>query len=316
MRITLVGNVLCDHSSETHHAKSLESLGHEVVKLQEGTTPGEFIRDESLRSDLMVYVHTHSWRTPGMPIEQVLTEVNRAGIPTVSYHLDRWLGLPRQHDLEQDPFYRSIGWFFTVDAMQAEWFNQKTAVKGRYLPAGVYGAECYMAEPTDDRFDVAFVGSMGYHEQYPMRPRLINWLRETYGDRFRHYGGDGRGTVRGSDLNQVYANAKIAIGDSLCLDPNYAGKYWSDRIYESCGRGAMVAHPRFFGLEDEFTDGEHVVMYEHGNFDELKQIIDFYIDDENSWEREKIRRAGHERVKQNFTYRHRWQTILDTVFAK
>ena len=48
----------------------------------------------------------------------------------------------------------------------------------------------------------------------------------------RSDGGDGLGVVRGEKLNQLYADSKIVIGDSLSLNFDYPG-YWSDRIYET-----------------------------------------------------------------------------------
>lgn len=260
---------------------------------------------------MLVIVHTHSWSTPGMPIHEVLAEVNGARIPTVTFHLDRWLGLARQNDFVNDPFYRFIGWFFTVDQCQADWFNTHTAVKGRYLPAGVFGPECYIAEPTES-VDVVFVGSKGYHPEYPMRAKLIEWLAATYGDRFRHYGGGGLPTVRGAELNQVYANAKVVVGDTLCLDPDYDGLYFSDRIFETTGRGGMIVHPRLKGLDDLFDDGKHIATFEHGNLDELKFVIDYYL--EAAEEREAIRLAGHEHTKTNHTYERRWESLLETVY--
>jgi hypothetical protein len=309
MRIAFLGN-FSEHSSETHHALSLEALGHSIARLQEGKATGEQVLDEALTSDLLVVVHTHGWRTGGLSLDKVLLCLKGAGIPTVTYHLDRWLGLQRQKDFEQDPFYRAIGWFFTVAAEQARWFNENTSVQGSYLPAAVYDRECYMATP-GDRFDVCFAGSKGYHPEYSYRPRLVDWLAATYGPRFHHYGGGGLGTVRGAELNQVYADAKVVVGDSLCLDPNYAGRYWSDRIYETCGRGGFIIHPRLKGLEDTFVDGEHVVFYEHGDFDQLRDLIDYYLEDDE--DRERIRKSGHEMVKSSQTYAHRWAEILETI---
>ena len=39
----------------------------------------------------------------------------------------------------------------------------------------------------------------------------------------------------------------------------------------------------------------------------------YYLDHDEA--REKIRLAGHQHVKGNFTYAHRWAKILDTVFS-
>lgn len=314
LRITLVGNVNCGHSSETHHALSLESLGHEVVRLQEGKARGEEILEEGLLSDMLVFVHTHGWRTEGIALEKVLQRLERTGIPTVTYHLDLWLGLDRQRDLEQDPFYRSIGWFFTVDPKMADWFCTHTAVKGRFIPAGVYGPECYISsEPSPHANEVVFVGSRNYHHQHAWRWQLLDWLRETYGSRFTHVGGDGdTGTLRGDALNRAYANSKVAVGDTLCLGFDYP-LYHSDRLWEASGRGAAQIFPRIARLEQWFKEGEHLLYYDFGDFDGLREKIDWML--ENDTEREQMRRSGHEMVKATGTYKHRWAEILETVFS-
>lgn len=312
MRVVFLGNFQVDYSSESHHAASLEALGHEVIRLQEGKADGAQVLEEALMSDMLVFVHTHGWRTPGLAVERVLERLNRVGIPTVTYHLDLWFGLQRQKDLERDPFYRSIGWFFTVDKLMADWFTQNTNVKGRFLPAAVFGPECYKADQTSKYSnDVIFVGSKRYHPEWPWRPQLIDWLRDTYGPRFTHVGGDGdTGTIRGDELNRVYAGSKVAVGDTLCLGYNYP-HYASDRLFECPGRGGFNLFPRITGVGDWFKEGEEIAFYDYGDLDGLKAKIDHYLANED--EREAIRSAGHERVKAEHTYSHRWQAILETV---
>jgi spore maturation protein CgeB len=53
------------------------------------------------------------------------------------------------------------------------------------------------------------------------------------------------------------------------------------------------------------------VFYEYGNFKQLQELIDYYIEHDD--EREKIRLAGHKLVKNNYTYKHRWQKILEDL---
>ena len=313
-RICFLGNFEVSYSSENHHASSLESLGHMVIKLQERKTKSRVIFEEALKSDLFVWVHTHGWQTPGtMDMIDVLQELNRRKIPTMTYHLDLWFGINRQKDLENDGFYKTIGHFFTVDKLMADWFNKNTKVKGHFLPPGVYDKECYIHElynKKDYDYDVIFVGSKRYHQEYPFRPQLIDFLRDTYKDRFCHVGGDGdTGTVRGDALNRIYARSKIAIGDTLNLNFNYP-YYTSDRLFETTGRGGFIIYPRIEGLETYFKDDE-IGWYEHGNLDNLKQKIDYYL--EHNDEREAMRKRGHERTKREHTYVHRWKTILNEL---
>ena len=310
--ITFLGNFEVSYSSENHHANSLESLGHKVIKLQERKARTERILDKALQSDLFIWVHTHGWETSGnISMDEVLNQLKSANIPTITYHLDLWFGLERQKDLEKDNFYKTIGHFFTVDKLMADWFNDNTDVKGHFLPAGVYDKECYIHKvynPDNFKYDVIFVGSKRYHHEHKYRSDLIDFLRNTYGDRFLHVGGDGdTGTVRGDSLNKIYSQSKIAVGDSLNINFNYP-YYTSDRLFESTGRGGFTIYPLIKGLEDYFEDGKEIVFYEHGNLNDLKNKIDSYL--VNDTERENIRLNGHERTKKEHTYVHRWTSIL------
>lgn len=312
MNILFCGNFSVDYSSESHHAKSLKELGHEVVKLQEGGDRQDVI--ETLMAtpfDMFVWVHTHGWQTDGM--DELVAHFKENKIPIVTYHLDLWFGLKRQSDLDNDPFYKQIDYFFCTDKLMADWLNKNTEVKGHYLPAGVYGEECYISQLMMKPKDVLFVGSRNYHPEWPYRPKLVDWLKATYGDRFTHVGGDGQtGTVRGDALNNLYANAKVVVGDSLCLNYDYP-YYWSDRVYETMGRGGFLIMPYIKGLDEQFEDGKHLVFYEYNDFDNLKYLIDYYLT--HTQQRELIRNNGHELVKSRDTYKHRWAHILKEVFG-
>lgn len=319
LRIVFLGNFGVDYSSENHHKRSLEDLGHEVVALQEGTTGAEHIQHCALGADLFIWVHTHGWPTPtshhgALNMVSVLQRLKRVGVPTVTYHLDLWLGLDRQKDLEQDEFYKHIGHFFTVDKLMADWFNANTEVKGHYLAAGAFGEECYRVEPSQQSTgnDVIFVGSRGYHPEWPYRPQLVDWLKDTYEDKFGHYSGEveALGLRRGASLNQLYADSKIAIGDTLCINFDYP-YYFSDRVFETTGRGGFIIHPYIRGLEDYFVNNKEIVFYKFGDFEQLKQLIDYYLTHDE--EREAIRKAGFERTKKDHTYKNRWETIIKKV---
>lgn len=314
MIITFVGNFNVSYTSETHHANTLAMAGHQVIRLQEGKVPIEQILERAQSSNLLVWVHTHGWKQPsatGMTTADLFNTLKEQGVPTMTYHLDLWLGLQREKDLEQDDFYKSIGHFFTVDKLMADWFNENTDVKGHYLQAGVYEPECVYDPDTLKTEQVIFVGSRGYHPEWQWRPQLIDWLKETYGKSFTHVGGDGdTGVLRGEQLNNMYAHTKVVVGDSLCINFDYP-YYWSDRVYETMGRGGFIIHPYIKGMEEHFTDKKHLVFYEFGNFADLKDKIDYYLSHDK--EREAIRLAGHEHVKKNHTYTNRWNAIIEEL---
>jgi hypothetical protein len=314
MKIAFVGNFEVDYSSENHHAKSLRALGNEVIQLQEQQVTTDEIFNVAKDCDVLIWIHTHNWRTVGfMSIQDLFRILKKLNVITLTYHLDLWLGLKREEDLHNDPFYKEIGHFFATDKLMADWFNDNTEVKGHYIPAGVYDKEVYISDVKEHpaKNDVIFVGSKEYHPEWPYRPRLVNWLSDTYQDKFNHIGGSSKfGTVRGDDLNRLYAASKIAVGDTLCINYDYP-YYFSDRLFESTGRGAFTIFPYIKGIEDNFEIGKEIVTYEFNNFDDLKDKIDYYL--QNDLEREAIRQAGNLRTKNNYTYLHRWQVILERI---
>jgi hypothetical protein len=174
-----------------------------------------------------------------------------------------------------------------------------------YLKPGVDERGCYMAAPDPVRFkhEVIFVGSKGYHKEYPFRKKLVEWLHKTYGERFGHYGGDGLGVVRGHDLNVLYATAKVVVGDSCFGDRPH---YWSDRVTETMGRGGFLLHPKVDGLPQQIYG-----HYKAGDLDDLKHKIDMWL---RSPSRDKVRKLGFEHVKKHETYTQRAEEIIKKVF--
>jgi len=314
MKISYVGNRRntasdgLSFNTENHVALTLEKLGHEVNFIQEDEiTPGS-LPDRVKGSDIFLW--TRTW--PGIVTLEDLDAIREMGIPTASFHLDKYAGIQRDGGIGTDVFWKTDYVFSPEGSPESKEIFAGHGINQFYLPAGVFEPECYLEEPVDHfKHDVVFVGGgVDYsHPEWPYRAQLVTWLKDTYGDRFGKYGHPER-TVRGRELNQLYASCKIVIGDSLCKDfkDSY---YWSDRVYETIGRGGFMIHPYIKGLEEEFVDGETIVFYEFGNFEQLKEKIDYYL--EHPEEREKIRMAGHEFVKNNATYTQRLKSMLNHI---
>ncbi len=314
MKFVLYGNGEISYCSEVHHKRSLEALGHSCEIVQENKVPTDVVLEKALQADAFIWVHSHGFNNPGrIPMGEVLSRLKAAGIPTLTYHLDLFLPIRRWSEYAGSPLW-DIEFFFSVDAPMVDHLNANTGVKAHFIPAGVLEDECYISDqPSLHANDVVFVGAVtNYHFEHSWRKDLVSWLRKTYGKRFTHVGGDGdTGTLRGDDLNRMYANSKVAVGDTLCVNFDYP-LYHSDRLWECAGRAGAQIFPKITGLDQWFKDGEHLLYYKFGDFDDVRAKIDWMLDHED--EREHIRRAGHQMVKSTGTYRHRWQSIIEKVF--
>ena len=323
--VTFLGNFGVDYSSESDYLWTMkEKLHLKVEHFQEGQASAEEIEASALKTDAFFWVHTHGWATPGKSMKEVIANLKAAGKPTFGYHLDLWLGLEREKELEIEDYW-GTEYFFTVDKLMADYMNERENMpKAFWIRPGVVERDCVMkhrsyeeitpADMMNDNYvpkakydyDVVFIGSKGYHPEWSYRPELIDWLRATYGDKFTHIGGDGIGVIRGEQLNQTLVNTKVVVGDSLCIGFDYP-YYVSDRLYEITGRGGFLIFPEIKGVRDEFTEDE-LITYKFGDFDDLKEKIDYYLTHE--YENDQIRWAGHTRTKEEHTYTQRLKEIF------
>lgn len=307
LKIGFIGNFVPPFSTENDRKWSFEKLGHTVIPFQENrTTMGELTDAVLLKKiDILFYSHTHGWEIPGLIEFFEYCKTNN--IPTVSVHLDRWAWLERILDVGKEATWFTE-WLFMADfSPEAKQLYARHNLNAHYLKAGVVERDCHISAPDPAIFphEIVFVGSKGYHPEYDFRPKLIDFLKETYGDRFGHWGNDGLGVIRQESLNILMASAKIVVGDS-CFGgrPNYV----SDRYYETRGRGGFLLHPQVEGV-----DNVGVGHYEKMNLASLKEKIDYYL--ENEEEREAMRTEGFEWVKNNETYTHRAQEMLEKIYA-
>ena len=307
LRIGFIGNFIPSHSTENDRRWSFEKLGHEVITFQENETTINQLHEASRSLDVIFYSHTHDPSYVILSLKSFFKACKINDLPTVSVHLDRWCGLERVKDVGKEATWFTEYIFMADGSPEAVELYEKYNLNWYWLKPGVVERDCYIAQPDRSKYphEIIFVGSRGYHSEYPFRPQLTDWLKNIYGDRFCHYGGDGiRPTIRGHDLNVLYASAKIAVGDS-CFGNR--PRYWSDRVPETMGRGGFLLHPLCDGM------GKMVcASYAKENLISLGNGINYWLTDNDG--REKNRLLSHNWVKNNETYTQRSQEMLDIIF--
>ncbi len=306
----ILGNFRAEHSTENDLAWTLDDMGYSRLCFQEDEIATEHILKmcEDTNISLLIYVHTHGWVTPGQfGLDELWKRLEGNGTKTCSFHLDRYWGLNindrREDGIGKHPFWHTQR-VFTVDGGHDEDFRSR-GVEHTWLPPGVAKRNCYLGNYDPAlACDVGFVGATSYHPEYPFREQLISFLQETYGERFRIYQG-----YRGQSLADVYASGKVFVGDSC-----FGGvpRYWSDRVPETLGRGGFLLHPETGGLN---IPG--LVTFTPGDLMELKDKIDYYLDDKQMNFLEPMRmyltRCASQWVKDHETYHNRMSFLLRSM---
>lgn len=292
MFIGFIGNFIPPHSTENDRAWSLQILGHNIVKFQENAVTAQDILD-NLSFDVLFYSHTHGWEIPNL--EDVFAACKDRSIPTVSAHLDLWTNLEREVDIGKEATWKT-DYIFTPD-------KTIKLPNHYYMRPGVKESSCYLAAPDPvlySKYKVAFVGSYGYHKEYPERPQLIDFLKETYKDEFLHI----EHSMRGHDLNVLYRSVPVIVGDSCFSQSNPIPGYYSDRIPETLGRGGLLFHPK-----NDHIDIPGLVNYT--SLSDLEIKIDYFL--QTPHEAEEKRLLGYNYVKNNDTYTQIMKEIMMLV---
>lgn len=278
-------------------AEALEANGVEVIRIEEyGITNKEYLeRIDKEKPDFVLFAKAQVMNSA----KKLIDDIKGLGIKTVSWTFDLLIGHPPREHIIDSLEWLKCDYVFLTDGGRDKEYKDK-GIDKILLRQGIPEKFCYIADE-EPEIDILFVGT--HNPTYPYRQRLMEFLEKTYGDRFKWVGRENSSEYRGDALNSLVSKAKIVIGDSM-----YAENYWSNRVYEMVGRGAFLITPRIKGLEEEFDYYKEIIPYDIADFDGLKEKIDYYLANEN--ERQKIRKAGFKRVKENYLYKHRVKEFL------
>lgn len=295
--IILIGNFEVNFSSESHYAWTFENcLGWKVIRLQENKTSSREVLLNCQNSDCLMWVHTHGWSFPG---ENEITPEN-IKIPSFSYHLDKYFGIgSRENDYLAHPSFH-LDYFFSTDGGNDEGWKQ-ARINHHWILPGVVEYGCHLGS-SSDYIPLLFAGSVGYHSEYPFRPKMVETLKANYGDKFQVRTG-----YREEALNNLYASAKVCVGDHIFSG---APRYCSDRLFETAGRGGFIIYPKTEGVTDKIPG---LVTYEPQNIADLIRKIDYFLDAAHEDERIERRNASFNWVKTHGTYTHRLTEILKVM---
>jgi len=261
---------------------------------------------------MFLWTSTHDYAKNKRAGEAETVRLLNSAMPTAAVHLDLFFGLRRAKSVAKEPWFQ-LSTVFTADGDHQDDF-EAAGVNHHFLLPAVYHAECELGTPRPEyKTDIVFVGAHtgSYHPEYQGRQELVAWLKETYGARCAFWPEPGRHAIRGQDLNDLYASAKVVVGDSCFADT--ATTYTSDRVFETVGRGGFLLYPRIPVLTDKLLDGVHLEYYTPRDYSGLRDQIDHWIHPDQDAERAAIQRAGCGYVRENHSYLNRMREMLEVM---
>lgn len=329
MQVAYVGNFEPSHSTENHIARALEAQGAVVTRLQEqrfGWDP----KTVPAKTAFLIWTHTHSLAPQRTHRRQLhfLEAMRRRGVPTVSYHLDRYWDLYRETQIYgsgKEPFF-STDIMCSADGGNAERWRDAGLDHVWFLPGVSEGETAPGTVRSEMVSDIGFCGSWqgvtvdeggsgvfgGYHPESHHRHELIAWLRKTYGDRCVFWPHRDQPAVRNEPLRDLYASVKVLVGDSCFSGDPRGVSYCSDRVPETIGRGGFLIHPDTPGVTDgPYKSGEHLATWPAYDWDTLERTIDHYLSNDD--ERQRIAAQGKAHVLANHTYEVRMRQLIELL---
>lgn len=296
MKILYLGKFERHYRTENYVATALETLGHTVLKFPVMNPHSNLVmraKQETSKFDPDLVLFSKSYFTG---IKSYIKWLRHNNTRTACWLWDLFLGFGRR----LPPQASEVEFLFSTDGGHQAEFS-KRGIDHRLLRQGIHAPLSYQLPQNHYQHDVAFIGSL----YTPERERLVRWLKDNYGSRFKHHT-----ITRGADLNLAISQVKVVVGDSY-PSPHY----WSNRVYEVLGRGGFFLHPETVGMDTEFTDCEQYVSYRPvgsaGGFDDLRSAIDTYVSDDI--ERQRIATNGYALVSSRYTYLQRCESLLAAV---
>lgn len=294
-----------DNDPEGAIEYALRVLGHEVVPIKErGVRYNIETSGIAKRSDLCLF---HKWDSQS-ELRYIRQEL---GIPCVFWHFDL---IDAKDPSVADRSRLRIEWMNRIVPLvnlgfctDGDWVSLYT--HSRKLHWLMQGADERVTGPgiaplnASPSIDILFTGTPVRNGT--SRSEWVQWMRDTYGDRFRIIGPDQRrGRIVRRNLADLVASTKIVIAP----DGPQTDRYWSNRVYLTLGFQGFLLHPYCEGLRQHYTISE-LPMYQSRKTCEM--LIDQFL--QAPQYRADIARAGYERTMKEHLYRHRLQSMLSTI---
>lgn len=169
---------------------------------------------------------------------------------------------------------------------------------------------------SDKRGKIVFMGNHYLEHQYPLsaeRLELCRKLKEVFADDFHIFGQNWHLEGLQADFTPSNSCSYIYSGYDIAINHSHyqRSRYSSDRLFYILGSGSFCLTQWYPRIEEEFTDGEHLVVYK--DLDDLIKKCNFWLRPENEAKRNKIAKQGCEYVHTQCTWNKRIQQLIPII---
>lgn len=243
-------------------------------------------------------------QTPGIVRHETIEYLKGIGSFVINFTGDARKPIPQ--------WYIDMGRYFDISLFSNETDVLTLASKGLksdFLQLG-FDHEIYSPNGKSARgHDVVFMANNypGEFELSPYREKIARLMYASFDDRFGLYGSGWlrcNGSFMGNQLEEAacYRGSRIAINCS-----HYdLERYTSDRMFRILGSGVMCLTKWYPGVEKDFKDGEHLVVW--NDIPDLINKVEYYLFNEE--ERKEIAEQGCKLVHGRDTFHHMIENII------
>lgn len=222
-------------------------------------------------------------------LQGIPADIDRLAVPKVCYLIDTHVGLEQRIAVA-----RHFDFVFLAQRAQVPQFRRAGIANVAWLPLACSVDLHDAVWPEERTVDVAWAGRC-MDDATDRRRVLVDGVCAQFPNSVR-------AQVYPQEMACLYNRAKIVINAAVKNDLNM-------RVFEAMAAGALLITDEADGLEDLFTDREHLVVYRRD--EDLAPLVAYYL--EHDAERERIARAGQALVRARHTYRARIETMFTHV---
>lgn len=170
---------------------------------------------------------------------------------------------------------------------------------------------------TDEyRGKVVFIGNHYNQNSYPLsaeREELCKALKQEYGTEFKIYGQNWHFADLEAEYTPSNSCSYIYSGFDIAVNHSHyqRSRYSSDRLFYILASGTFCLTQWYPRIEEEFEDGEHLVIYR--DIPDLIDKCNYWLKPENAEKRKLIARQGCDYVHNHCTWNHRVKDLIKII---